>query len=114
MTDGAVVGWGVARDGGLIAAGLRFGATQKGAFKAMLRADPCAYCDRPVSGTLDHIVPQVTGGRSGENLVGACAACNVEKAHRTLLMFLRSRHHPDGPPQARRGFGGAIPRVVSC
>lgn len=52
---------------------------------AILRRDrhTCTYCGRP-GYTVDHIVPKSRGGRyTWQNLVTACAECNVTKADRT-------------------------------
>ena len=41
---------------------------------------PCTYCGKP-SEHMDHFVPKSKGGRStSENLVPACAKCNIEKS----------------------------------
>jgi 5-methylcytosine-specific restriction endonuclease McrA len=64
-------------------------------WKRVLRADPCAYCDVAVSGTVDHIVPRSTrqvGVNAYGNLIGACSRCNGHKKTRTLLGFLRVRN----------------------
>lgn len=59
----------------------------------VLRSDPCAYCQAPEAGTVDHIVARSRGGGSAlANLTGACERCNgVEKGDETLLLFLLSR-----------------------
>lgn len=46
----------------------------------------CAYCgDSSARLTLDHVVPRSRGGDSvWENVVTACAACNLRKADRLL------------------------------
>ena len=52
----------------------------------------CVYCGQvfPAEAlTLDHVQARVRGGdRSAGNLVTACTACNVRKAHRPLAVFL--------------------------
>ena len=44
---------------------------------------PCSYCDRKITfaqATLDHVMPQVLGGKSDRgNLVLACKKCNEKK-----------------------------------
>ena len=61
---------------------------------SVLLADPCAYCGAP-STTLDHIVPQASGGEDGEhNIVGACGSCNSSKQDLSLLRFLLSAVRP--------------------
>ena len=57
-----------------------------------LRADPCAYCGRPRSGGIDHIVPVSDGGTDAlDNLTGACASCNSGKSAKPLLEYLLYR-----------------------
>lgn len=79
-------------------------------WKWTLRADPCSFCGardpRPLPtcqhesrhtvgptplGTVDHITPHSDGGgRSSQNLAGACRECNDEKSSCTILGFLLS------------------------
>jgi 5-methylcytosine-specific restriction endonuclease McrA len=54
----------------------------------LLRDDhKCQYCGKGVDEikgplTLDHVVPRFHGGKTRwENVVAACGACNLEKAH---------------------------------
>jgi len=52
----------------------------------------CAYCDACLEGqaTLDHIVPMSRGGAtSRNNLVAACAKCNVSKSDESLEAWYR-------------------------
>ena len=61
----------------------------------------CAYCGTS-SGrlTLDHIVPRSKGGESvWENVVTACAPCNLRKGDRPLE---QARHGAATPHRARR------------
>lgn len=45
----------------------------------------CQYCGRRSDLTLDHVIPQSKGGRNTwQNLVTACAPCNVKKGDKTL------------------------------
>ena len=73
----------------------------------------CAYCGT-ASGrlTLDHIVPRSKGGESiWENVVTACAPCNLRKGDRTVEqagMVLRT--HPR-PPQPVLFIKLAAPRI---
>jgi hypothetical protein len=56
-----------------------------------LRSDPCCYCGEPME-HLDHIVPVYAGGEDHwTNFTASCAACNQNKASRSLLVFLRGR-----------------------
>ncbi len=78
------------------------------AWLAQARRDPCAYCDAPVAGTVDHIEPQsqprargVGSVHSWVNTVGACGPCNQSKGSRPLLQFLLARRG-----QARRAGRG--------
>ena len=44
----------------------------------------CQYCGDPHNLTFDHVVPRRLGGRtSWENVVTACAPCNMQKGGRT-------------------------------
>ena len=43
----------------------------------------CQYCERPAE-HVDHIIPRCQGGGDGmDNLVAACASCNLSKGGRT-------------------------------
>jgi hypothetical protein len=66
-----------------IPAGLRFAVLRRDGFR-------CAYCGRGepenVKLHIDHIVPVARGGRTElENLVTACATCNVGKSASDLV-----------------------------
>jgi hypothetical protein len=58
----------------------------------VLRLDPCAYCGRPLSGTVDHITPHKMDPAldTPENLTGACVSCNGEKGERRSLLSMLS------------------------
>jgi 5-methylcytosine-specific restriction endonuclease McrA len=44
----------------------------------------CQYCGTPSDLTFDHIIPRSRGGRTTwENIVTACAPCNLKKGGRT-------------------------------
>ena len=44
----------------------------------------CQYCGSPAHLTFDHVVPRRLGGRtSWENILTACAPCNMKKGGRT-------------------------------
>ncbi|WP_374942079.1 HNH endonuclease [Sphingomonas sp.] len=44
----------------------------------------CQYCGSPKDLTFDHVVPRAQGGRTTwENVVTACAPCNLKKGGRT-------------------------------
>jgi hypothetical protein len=61
------------------------------AWKSILRADPCAYCDAR-SEDIDHIKARSKGGADiWTNWVGACRSCNCAKKSRSLLSFLERR-----------------------
>lgn len=53
----------------------------------------CPYCNgRIKKGHLDHIVPLTNGGmHSLDNLVWACAECNMRKTNTSLLKFMLRR-----------------------
>src|SRR5204863_1043440 len=54
-------------------------------FNLFLRdAFACQYCQSPEDLTFDHVVPRSRGGRTTwENIVTACAPCNLRKGGRT-------------------------------
>lgn len=55
---------------------------------AILAADPCSYCGKPVE-HIDHVEPVARGGANGwENLTGACARCNQSKGPKPLLAWM--------------------------
>jgi len=72
----------------------------------------CVYCKTPLSTsdlTFDHVMPRSRGGNSSwENIVCACAACNVKKANRTPD---ESGMYPD--PVARRPTQHELARAAS-
>ena len=55
-------------------------------FNLFLRDEfACQYCGSTGELTFDHVVPRSAGGRtSWENVVAACAPCNLRKGSRTL------------------------------
>ena len=72
----------------------------------------CVYCG--TSGgrlTLDHVVPRSRGGGSvWENVVTACAPCNLRKGDRLpeeVSMTLRRSPRPPSPTLLPPGLGGA-------
>lgn len=65
-------------------------------FNLFLRDEfTCQYCGAKTDLTFDHVVPRKLGGvTSWENVVAACAPCNLRKGSKTLReagMKLRSR-----------------------
>lgn len=78
-------------------------------YLASMRADPCAYCNRPRAGTWDHIEPRALGGAgmSADNRTAACRWCNVDKAEEPLLLYLLAaggiRHERALREDRRRG-----------
>lgn len=57
--------------------------------------EKCAYCNRRVADTIDHVQPKSRGGaHTWENTVGACSQCNSRKSNKTVKeagMTLRVR-----------------------
>src|SRR5437899_12300708 len=75
----------------------------------------CAYCGT-ASGrlTLDHIVPRSRGGESiWENVVTACAPCNLRKGDRTLEQVGMHLHTAPRPPAPTLLIKLAAPRIPS-
>lgn len=59
------------------------------AWHKIVTADPCPYCDKRTSGTVDHVQPLgERGDHSPENIVGACRKCNTRKSDHSLLHYL--------------------------
>lgn len=97
------------------------GESHRGAWRALVRRDPCAYCGA-TGGSIDHIVarnPLVAvpfGGKfSWLNEIGACSRCNSSKGSDSLLLFLAVRAGCEGVRAARRGVratGNTVPRSV--
>lgn len=57
----------------------------------------CQYCGSPDDLTFDHVIPRRAGGRTTwENVVAACAPCNIRKGGR---MPRRAGMHPMRKPQ---------------
>lgn len=62
-----------------------------GAYRAVLMADPCAYCGASAE-CLDHITPMASGGgHDWQNITATCTSCNNAKGGRSLLAFLGAR-----------------------
>ncbi len=52
----------------------------------------CAYCDRKDPSTLDHVIPRAKGGpTTRNNLVAACADCNLQKSDSDYFTWWRSQ-----------------------
>lgn len=82
----------------------------------------CCYCAQ-IGGTdkgpdgrfwhIDHSYPFVLGGDDGkDNLVLACATCNLEKHAMSTLEFLRSRSSENPPPERLDESTFVIKQVV--
>ena len=59
----------------------------------------CQYCREPDDLTFDHLIPKSQGGRTTwENVITACAACNLRKGGRTpkqcAMRPLSTPHRP--------------------
>jgi hypothetical protein len=58
-------------------------------WKDLVRGDKvCAYCLSQGKMTADHIMPQVHGGKTNDNLTASCQPCNTKKGSTGLLQFL--------------------------
>ncbi len=59
----------------------------------------CQYCGSPDELTFDHVIPRSRGGRTTwENIVTACAPCNLAKGGRTPReAHMQPRRHPERP-----------------
>jgi 5-methylcytosine-specific restriction endonuclease McrA len=59
----------------------------------------CQYCGSPEDLTFDHVIPRSRGGRtSWENIVTACAPCNLSKGGRTPKEAQMTALRPIGRP----------------
>lgn len=59
-----------------------------------LQDDRCGYCGISLKGDyhIDHIVPVNSGGQNDiDNLLLACAACNLSKSDRELSIWVQKR-----------------------
>ncbi|GAB4387425.1 HNH endonuclease [Albidovulum sp.] len=68
----------------------------------------CQYCGSRGDLTFDHVVPRSRGGRtSWDNVVAACAPCNLRKANKTLeqagMSLRRPPRRPDPEEMQRAG-----------
>lgn len=72
----------------------------------------CQYCGARGDLTFDHVIPRARGGRtSWENVVAACAPCNLRKGSMSLRQSgLRLRRPPRRPnPEELRNTGRRFP-----
>jgi 5-methylcytosine-specific restriction endonuclease McrA len=75
----------------------------------------CVYCGT-TSGrlTLDHVVPRSRGGESiWENVVTACAPCNLRKGDRLLTEAMMELKHPPKAPTPALFIKLAAPTIPS-
>ncbi|SDX97722.1 HNH endonuclease [Citreimonas salinaria] len=62
----------------------------------------CQYCGARTELTFDHVVPRASGGRtSWENVVAACAPCNLRKGSKSLARAGMSLRKPPRRPGAQ-------------
>jgi 5-methylcytosine-specific restriction endonuclease McrA len=82
-------------------------------FNLFLRDEfSCQYCGATGDLTFDHVVPRARGGRtSWENVVAACAGCNLRKGSKTLRASgMRLRQTPRAPAsEEMRNMGRKFP-----
>ncbi len=71
-------------------------------FNLFLRDEfTCQYCGSRHDLTFDHVVPRAMGGvTSWENVVAACAPCNLHKGSKSLRASGLSLQHPPHRPAA--------------
>ncbi|HBG98098.1 MAG TPA: HNH endonuclease [Rhodobacteraceae bacterium] len=72
----------------------------------------CQYCGSKGELTFDHVIPRASGGRTTwENVVAACAPCNLKKGAKPLARSgLRLRRPPKRPSaEELRNFGRRFP-----
>ena len=62
----------------------------------------CQYCGAKGDLTFDHVVPRARGGVTAwENVVAACASCNLKKGSRSLKQVGFTLRRPRGAPARR-------------
>ena len=73
-------------------------------FNVFLRDEfRCQYCGKKGELTFDHIVPRSSGGiTSWENVVAACAPCNMRKGSKSLQRAGMSLRKPTRTPEAEQ------------
>ena len=76
--------------------GLLRGTLHMGSFlmdeKSKIAAQVCCYCSSGTLLSLDHLIPQFSGGaHSADNLVVACRSCNSSKGKRDFLNWMAAR-----------------------
>ncbi len=73
-------------------------------FNLFLRDEfACQYCGTHGEMTFDHVMPRSRGGRTTwENVVAACARCNLRKANLTLRQAGMALHRPPRRPTAEQ------------
>ncbi len=82
-------------------------------FNLFLRdAFTCQYCGSRRDLTFDHVIPRALGGRTvWENVVAACASCNLKKGARPLeqtgMRLMRKPRRPTG--EELRNIGRRFP-----
>lgn len=72
----------------------------------------CQYCGGQVELTFDHVVPRAAGGvTSWQNVVAACAPCNLRKGSKSLRQAHMSLRKPPRQPGAEelRNTGRKFP-----
>ena len=72
----------------------------------------CQYCGSKGDLTFDHVVPRARGGvTSWENVVAACAPCNLRKGSRSLRQAGLSLRKPPRAPttEEMRNYGRKFP-----
>ncbi|OFX13347.1 MAG: MFS transporter [Alphaproteobacteria bacterium RIFOXYD12_FULL_60_8] len=66
----------------------------------------CQYCGQRLPAhdlTFDHVLPRSRGGRTTwENVVAACAPCNLTKGHRSLQASGMTLIHPPFRPSSQK------------
>ena len=76
---------------GLLKGTLRIGSFLKDE-KSKIAAQACCYCGSDAFLSLDHLIPQFSGGaHSADNLVVACRSCNSSKGKRDFLNWMATR-----------------------
>ncbi|MGG7646263.1 HNH endonuclease [Rhodovulum sp. YNF3179] len=82
-------------------------------FNLFLRDEfECQYCGARGELTFDHVIPRARGGRtSWENVVAACAPCNLKKGSRLLRQSGMHLRKPPGQPTSEqlRNLGRKFP-----
>jgi hypothetical protein len=78
---------------GLLRGKLKLGSFFKDEKSKIASSDTCCYCGSQTALSMDHLVPQFSGGaHSADNLIVACRSCNSSKGKIEFLEWMDKRN----------------------